>query len=225
MAENEYVYTMVKVRMSYPPDRVVLDDITLAFLPGAKIGVLGLNGAGKSTLLKMMAGSTAPDAGQLTVGAGVGMAYFAQHAMDNLDSDRTVLEELEAFAPTANRGTLRNLAGAFGFSGDDVDKSVSVLSGGERSRVALAKILFSAPNLMILDEPTNHLDLQTKRALVQALADYDGTLVFVSHDRAFLRAVANRVLELSPGRARAYPGSYDEYVAATGREAPGMRVV
>ena len=221
---GDEVLKLAKLRKGYGA-RVVHHDLDLLVRRGERWAVMGENGAGKSTLLKMMAGVSAPDAGQLVLGAGVGMAYFAQHAMDNLDSDRSVLEELEAFAPTANRGTLRNLAGAFGFSGDDVDKSVSVLSGGERSRVALAKILFSAPNLMILDEPTNHLDLQTKRALVQALADYEGTLVFVSHDRAFLRAVANRVLELSPGQARAYPGTYDEYVAATGREAPGMRVV
>jgi ATPase subunit of ABC transporter with duplicated ATPase domains len=159
----------------------------------------------------------------VSLGASVDLAYFAQHLTDQLTAGRSVIEELEAFAPTANRGTLRNLAGAFGFSGDDIDKSLSTLSGGEKARVALSKILFSAPNLMVLDEPTNHLDVTTKRALVRALAKYEGTLIFVSHDRAFLRAVANRVLELSPGRSHLYPGTYDEYVAATGREAPGMR--
>jgi ATPase subunit of ABC transporter with duplicated ATPase domains len=126
----------------------------------------------------------------------------------------------------ANQGTLRSLAGAFGFHDDDVFKPVRVLSGGEKARVALAKLLYDAPNLLVLDEPTNHLDIVTKRALVKALADYEGTLLFVSHDRQFLRALANRVLELSTGgQPRIYGGSYDEYVASTGREAPGMRAL
>jgi len=120
-------------------------------------------------------------------------------------------------------GHLRNLAGAFGFHGDDVEKPVRVLSGGERARVALAKILFDAPNLLVLDEPTNHLDMSPERALVKALGEYEGTLVFVSHDRAFLRSLATRVLELSPKGPHLYPGPYDEYVSSTGREAPGMR--
>jgi ATPase subunit of ABC transporter with duplicated ATPase domains len=143
--------------------------------------------------------------------------------MDGLGGDNTVLAELEAHAPSANQGTLRNLAGAFGFHDDDVLKPVRVLSGGEKARLALAKLLYDAPNLLVLDEPTNHLDIVTKRALVRALADYEGTLVFVSHDRQFLRALASRVLELGGGGPRIYPGSYDEYVASTGREAPGMR--
>ncbi|HEV7559732.1 MAG TPA: ATP-binding cassette domain-containing protein, partial [Kofleriaceae bacterium] len=151
------------------------------------------------------------------------MGYYAQHVMDGLGSDRTVLEELQEHSPDANQGTLRNLAGMFGFHDDDVFKPVRVLSGGERARVALAKLLFDAPNLLVLDEPTNHLDIATKRSLVKSLADYEGTLVFVSHDRQFLRALANRVLELSATGPRIYGGSYDEYVTSTGREAPGMR--
>jgi ATPase subunit of ABC transporter with duplicated ATPase domains len=153
------------------------------------------------------------------------MGYYAQHLMDGLDADRSVLEELEAHAPQANQGTLRNLAGAFGFQDDDVHKPVRVLSGGERARVALAKLLYDAPNLLVLDEPTNHLDLVTKRGLVAALAKYEGTLVFVSHDRQFLRALATRVLELTSAGPRVYPGTYDEYVSSTGREAPGMRAL
>jgi ATPase subunit of ABC transporter with duplicated ATPase domains len=153
------------------------------------------------------------------------MGYYAQHTMDNLGGDRTILEELEAHAPAANQGTLRNLAGAFGFHDDDVLKPVRVLSGGEKARLALAKLLYDAPNLMILDEPTNHLDIVTKRALINALAEYEGTLVFVSHDRQFLRALATRVLELERRRPPRYGGSYDEYVASTGREAPGMRAL
>jgi ATPase subunit of ABC transporter with duplicated ATPase domains len=136
----------------------------------------------------------------------------------------SVLDELMAHAPSANQGTLRNLAGAFGFHDDDVEKPVRVLSGGEKARLALSKILYDAPNLMVLDEPTNHLDIITKRALIRALLEYEGTLVFVSHDRQFLRALATRVLELSSAGPRIYGGSYEEYVASTGHEAPGMRV-
>jgi ATPase subunit of ABC transporter with duplicated ATPase domains len=155
----------------------------------------------------------------------VTLGYYAQHVMDGLTGDLSVLEELQAHAPSANQGTLRGLAGAFGFHDDDVFKPIRVLSGGERARLALAKLLYDAPNLLVLDEPTNHLDIATKRALVRALATYEGTLVFVSHDRQFLRALANRVLELTTGGApRVYGGNYDEYVASTGREAPGMRV-
>jgi ATPase subunit of ABC transporter with duplicated ATPase domains len=205
--------------------RVIHDGLDLLVRRGERWAVMGENGAGKTTLLKMMAGVLAPDAGKVELGANVEMAYFAQHQVEQLTGSRTVLEELEAAFPTAGRGTMRNLAGAFGFSGDDVEKQISVLSGGEKTRVALAKIMFAAPNLMILDEPTNHLDLTTKRALTEALASYEGTLVFVSHDRAFLRSIATRILELTPGEAHLYPGTYDEYVTAVGREAPGMRTI
>jgi ATPase subunit of ABC transporter with duplicated ATPase domains len=204
-------------------ERVVHDGISLVVRRKERWAVMGENGAGKSTLLKMMAGVLDPDAGAASLGAAVSLGYYAQHLMDGLGADRTILEELMAHAPLANQGTLRNLAGAFGFHDDDVQKPVRVLSGGERARLALAKILYDAPNLMILDEPTNHLDIVTKRALVRALADYEGTLVFVSHDRQFLRALATRVLELDADGPHVYGGSYDEYVASTGREAPGMR--
>jgi len=204
-------------------DRVVHDRLSLIVRRRERWAVMGENGAGKSTLLKMIAGVLRPDAGAADLGAAVNLGYYAQHLMEGLDGDRTVLGELEAHAPTANQGTLRNLAGAFGFQDDDVQKPVRVLSGGERARLALAKLLYDAPNLLVLDEPTNHLDIVTKRALVRALADYEGTLVFVSHDRQFLRALATRVLELGPGGPHVYGGSYDEYVASTGREAPGMR--
>jgi ATPase subunit of ABC transporter with duplicated ATPase domains len=204
-------------------ERVVHNGISLVVRRKERWAVMGENGAGKSTLLKMMAGVLDPDAGSASLGAAVSLGYYAQHLMDGLGADRTILEELMAHAPLANQGTLRNLAGAFGFHDDDVQKPVRVLSGGERARLALAKILYDAPNLMILDEPTNHLDIVTKRALVRALADYEGTLVFVSHDRQFLRALATRVLELDADGPHVYGGSYDEYVASTGREAPGMR--
>ncbi len=203
--------------------RVVHDNLTLTVRRKERWAVMGENGAGKSTLLMMVAGALAPDAGQAVIGASVTMGYYAQHVMELLGGDRTVLEELQEHAPMANQGTLRGLAGAFGFHDDDVFKPISVLSGGEKARVALAKILYDAPNLLVLDEPTNHLDIATKRALVKALGEYEGTLIFVSHDRQFLSALATRVLELAPGRAHVYGGSYDEYVASTGHEAPGMR--
>ena len=205
--------------------RVVHDKLTLTVRRKERWAVMGENGAGKSTLLKMIAGALAPDAGIAAIGASVTLGYYAQHVMDGLGGERTVLEELQEHAPLANQGTLRNLAGMFGFHDDDVRKPIHVLSGGERARVALAKLLYDAPNLLVLDEPTNHLDIVTKRALGRALADYDGTLIFVSHDRQFLSALATRVLELAEaGKPHVYGGNYDEYVASTGREAPGMRM-
>ena len=200
------------------------DCVTFEAEAGEIHALLGENGAGKTTLLKMMAGVLRPDDGKVSVGASVTMGYFAQHQMEQLTADHTVFEELQHHAPTTGIGVLRNLAGAFGFIGDDVEKPVRILSGGEKARLALAKILFDAPNLLVLDEPTNHLDLATKRALLKALGAYEGTVVFVSHDRTFLRALATRVIELAPGvPPHVYGGRYDEYVAQTGREAPGMR--
>jgi ATPase subunit of ABC transporter with duplicated ATPase domains len=216
------VITARALRKAYG-SRQVHDGANLMVRRGERWAIMGENGSGKTTLLKMLAGVIPPDGGSVTIGASVTMGYFAQHQVEQLDADRTVYEELEAHASREGQGVLRSLAGAFGFSGDDIDKRVDVLSGGEKSRLALAKMLYDAPNLLVLDEPTNHLDLGTKRALVRALSDYDGTLVFVSHDRAFLRALANRVLELGPTGPRAYEGSYDEYVTAVGHEAPGMR--
>jgi ATP-binding cassette subfamily F protein 3 len=186
---------------------------------------MGENGAGKSTLINLLAGELGADAGSVKVGASVKMAWFAQQHADNLTGTGTVLDQLEARFPMAGQGRLRQLAGAFSFRGDDVEKAVSVLSGGEKTRLTLAMMLFAGPNLLLLDEPTNHLDIDTKRALLNALVSFEGTVVFVSHDRVFLRAVATRVLELRPGEAWVYPGSYLEYVESTGREAPGMRAL
>ena len=163
---------------------------------------MGVNGAGKSTLLKLVAGEAAPDAGTVTLGASVKLGYFAQHAMELLDGDDSVWETLQSAFPHASIGSLRTLAGAFGFSGDDVEKRCRVLSGGEKARLVLARMLYDPPNFLVLDEPTNHLDLATKEMLIRALADFDGTMLFVSHDRHFLAALSNRVLELAPeGRA------------------------
>jgi ATPase subunit of ABC transporter with duplicated ATPase domains len=174
-------------------------------------------------LLKLVAGSTEPDDGAVVVGGSVKMGYFAQHAMDLLDGERTVFEALEDAFPQAGQGSLRTLAGCFGFSGDDIEKPVRILSGGEKARVVLALMLFDPPNLLVLDEPTNHLDMATKEMLVAALADFEGTMLFVSHDRHFLAALSNRVLELTPEGIHQYGGGYTEYVARTGHEAPGLR--
>ncbi|SFO79897.1 ATPase components of ABC transporters with duplicated ATPase domains [Bradyrhizobium sp. Ghvi] len=185
--------------------------------------VMGVNGAGKSTLLKLVAGASEPDEGTVALGGSVKMGYFAQHAMDLLDGERTVFQSLEDQFPTAGQGSLRALAGCFGFSGDDVEKRCRVLSGGEKARLVMAKMLFDPPNFLVLDEPTNHLDLATKEMLINALSDFEGTMLFVSHDRHFLATLSNRVLELTPDGIHQYGGGYTEYVARTGQEAPGLR--
>jgi ATPase subunit of ABC transporter with duplicated ATPase domains len=184
--------------------------------------VLGANGAGKSTLLKLVTGTTAPDQGKVVVGSNVKLGYFAQHSMDLLDGEDTIFESLDKSFPQAGQGTLRNLAGCFGFSGDDIEKNCRVLSGGEKARLVMAKMLFDPPNFLVLDEPTNHLDMATKEMLVAALSDFEGTMLFVSHDRHFLGALSNRVLELTAEGVHQYGGGYTEYVARTGHEAPGL---
>jgi ATPase subunit of ABC transporter with duplicated ATPase domains len=185
--------------------------------------VMGINGAGKSTLLKLVAGATAPDDGTVALGGSVKMGYFAQHAMDLLDGERTVFQSLEDAFPQAGQGSLRALAGCFGFSGDDVEKKCRVLSGGEKARLVMALMLYDPPNFLVLDEPTNHLDMATKEMLITALSQYEGTMLFVSHDRHFLAALSNRVLELTPDGIHQYGGGYTEYVERTGYEAPGLR--
>jgi ATPase subunit of ABC transporter with duplicated ATPase domains len=185
--------------------------------------VMGVNGAGKSTLLKLVAGSTEPDNGTVAIGGSVKMGYFAQHAMDLLDGERTVFQWLEDSFPQAGQGSLRALAGCFGFSGDDVEKKCRVLSGGEKARLVMAKMLYDPPNFLVLDEPTNHLDLATKEMLINALSEFEGTMLFVSHDRHFLAALSNRLLELTPEGIHQFGGGYTEYVARTGQEAPGLR--
>ncbi len=207
--------------------RVIYDELSLTIQRGERWAVMGRNGAGKTTLLKMVAGALPPDSGEMRLGASVKMGYFAQQALDLLDPDLTVFEQLQEDYPLESIGVLRNLLGAFQFSGDDVDKRIRALSGGEKSRVVIARMLLDPPNLLVLDEPTNHLDLATKEMLVRALESFDGTLLFVSHDRMFLRGLTTRVLELGgeTGRdshAHVYPGTYVEYVASTGHEAPGV---
>ncbi|HVR03317.1 MAG TPA: ABC-F family ATP-binding cassette domain-containing protein [Polyangia bacterium] len=203
-------------------DKIIYDGLDLSIRRKDRWAVMGVNGAGKSTLLKLVAGEAAPDAGAVTVGASVKLGYFAQHAMEILEADKSVYEVLEDAFPLANPGSLRTLAGCFGFSGDDIDKVCRVLSGGEKARLVLARILYERPNFLVLDEPTNHLDLATKDMIVRSLRDYEGTMLFVSHDRQFLAQLSNRVLELGPDGPTPYGGGYLEYVARSGHEAPGL---
>ena len=207
--------------------RVVHDGVTFNIRRGERWAVMGKNGAGKSTLLKMIAGMVPPDAGEITLGASLQMGYFAQQSLDVLDPDLTIEEQLQRDFPDESIGMLRSLAGAFQFSGDDVDKKIRALSGGEKTRLVIARMMLRPPNFLVLDEPTNHLDLATKEMLLGALENFEGTMIFVSHDRAFLRQLSNRVLELggesgTEAQPHLYPGSYIEYVERTGHEAPGI---
>ena len=207
-------------------DRAIYDGLDLTIRRGERWCVMGRNGAGKTTLLKMIAGAVGPDNGDIRIGASVVLGYFAQQALDLLDRTLTIFEQMQADFPLETQGTLRALLCAFQFSGDDVDKRIEALSGGERSRLVIARMLLDPPNFLVLDEPTNHLDLETKEMLVEALRTFEGTLLFVSHDRTFLRGLSNRVLELhrddGDRRPRAYLGGYAEWVETTGEEAPGV---
>ena len=209
---------------AYGP-RSIYKSLDFEIKRGERWCVMGQNGSGKTTLLKMIAGHLPPDGGVMKLGS-VKMGYFAQQALDLLDPELTVFEMVDRNFPLESTGAKRNLLGAFQFSGDEQDKLIKFLSGGEKSRLVLALMLFDPPNFLVLDEPTNHLDLMTKEMLVQTLADFDGTMLFVSHDRGFLRGLANRVLDVSEcagGKAaKAYPGSYIEWVEKTGMEAPGV---
>jgi ATPase subunit of ABC transporter with duplicated ATPase domains len=206
-------------------DRRLYNNFSFHIRRRERWAVMGKNGAGKSTLLKMVSGALAPDAGAVKLGASLKVGYFSQSALELLDPEMTVIDQLQKDFPTEGLGVLRNLLGAFQFSGDDVEKRIRALSGGEKSRLVMARMLLHPPNFLILDEPTNHLDLATKEMLIEALKDFEGTMLFVSHDRAFLRGLANRVLELAGEEHEghvAYPWSYNEYVESTGREAPGV---
>ncbi|MFK3690620.1 ABC-F family ATP-binding cassette domain-containing protein [Agrobacterium tumefaciens] len=219
---GEDVVALKKVNKTYG-SRTIYDGLDFMVRRKERWCIMGVNGAGKSTLLKLVTGTAEPDSGNVTLGASVKLGYFAQHAMDVLDGDSTILEWLEERFPKAGQAPLRALAGCFGFSGDDVEKRCRVLSGGEKARLVMAAMLFDPPNFLVLDEPTNHLDLDTKEMLIKALSDYEGTMLFVSHDRHFLAALSNRVLELTPDGIHQYGGGYTEYVESTGQEAPGLR--
>ncbi|MBS7804096.1 ABC-F family ATP-binding cassette domain-containing protein [Rhizobiales bacterium TNE-4] len=215
------VASLAAVKKAYG-SRTIYDGLDLTIRRRERWCVMGVNGAGKSTLLKLIAGDTTPDSGSVQIGAAVKMGYFAQHAMDLLDGENTVFETLEHAFPTAGQGALRTLAGCFGFSGDDIEKRCRVLSGGEKARLVMALMLFDPPNFLVLDEPTNHLDMATKEMLIAALREFEGTMLFVSHDRHFLAELSNRVLEVTPDGVHQYGGGYLEYVARTGQEAPGL---
>jgi ATPase subunit of ABC transporter with duplicated ATPase domains len=216
------VVSLKKVHKSYG-NRSIYQGLDFMVSRRERWCVMGINGAGKSTLLKLVAGAAQPDDGTVALGGSVKMGYFAQHAMDLLDGERTVFQSLEDSFPQAGQGSLRALAGCFGFSGDDVEKRCRVLSGGEKARLVMARMLYDPPNFLVLDEPTNHLDMATKEMLIAALSQFEGTMLFVSHDRHFLAALSNRVLELTPEGIHQYGGGYTEYVARTGHEAPGLR--
>jgi ATPase subunit of ABC transporter with duplicated ATPase domains len=207
--------------------RTIYDKFSLTIQRGERWSVMGKNGAGKTTLLKMIAGAIEPDAGAVKLGASLKMGYFAQQALQLLDANLTVWEQMQQDFPHESIGVLRNLLGAFQFSGDEIDKRIRSLSGGERTRLVIARMLLYPPNFLVLDEPTNHLDLATKDMLIEALRTFEGTMIFVSHDRSFLRGLSSRVLELggesgTDPQPLVYPGSYVEYVARTGHEAPGV---
>ncbi|MBL8693546.1 MAG: ABC-F family ATP-binding cassette domain-containing protein [Planctomycetes bacterium] len=223
-------------------DKIIYEDFDFEIRRGERWCVMGVNGAGKSTLLKIVVGAQQPDSGTVKLGASLKLGYFAQQALDLLDPNLTIWEQIEHDFPMESISTRRNLLGCFQFSGDDVEKPIRILSGGERSRLVLARMLMDPPNFLVLDEPTNHLDLITKEMLVQTLAKYEGTMLFVSHDRTFLRGLATRVLDLSGetvvGKSNAgaalpktksgrplpvaFPASYAEWVRHTGHEAPGV---
>ncbi|WP_085035018.1 ribosomal protection-like ABC-F family protein [Ensifer aridi] len=219
---GEDVVSLKNVHKAYG-SRAIYDGLDFMVRRRERWCIMGVNGAGKSTLLKLVTGTTTPDKGNVSLGASVKLGYFAQHSMDLLDGDSTILQWLEERFPKAGQAPLRALAGCFGFSGDDVEKRCRVLSGGEKARLVMAAMLFDPPNFLVLDEPTNHLDLDTKEMLINALSAYEGTMLFVSHDRRFLSALSNRVLELTPRGIHQYGGGYAEYVERTGQEAPGLR--
>jgi ATP-binding cassette subfamily F protein 3 len=184
-----------------------------------RVAVVGVNGAGKSTLLKILTGQTEATDGEVQIGPSTAIGYFSQSALDVLNPQKTVLEEVHDRIPQASIGFVRNLLGALKFSGDDVEKRISILSGGEKSRVVLATILAEPRNFLVLDEPTNHLDLMSREVLLSALKAFEGTIMIVSHDRYFLRALATRVFEIDRHHLTAYDGGFNYYLEKKGRHA------
>lgn len=220
------VIRVEKVRKAYG-DNIVFPGVDITVRRGEKIGIIGANGAGKTTLLKMIAGELSPDGGAVHIGSKVKVGYYAQHHADTLDNGITVYDAIAHANPDAKPGRIRSILGAFLFSGDDVDKPIRVLSGGERARVALARLMINPGNLLLMDEPTNHLDLQSSESLAQSLTTFDGTLVFVSHNRSLIRTLANKVWNVEHGTVETYAGTLDEYMYSCrmrleGRESPGQ---
>jgi ATP-binding cassette subfamily F protein 3 len=205
------VVRIEKLKKAYG-DHVVFPGIDLTVKRGEKIGIIGVNGAGKTTLLRMIAGELPHDSGTIKIGSGVQMGYYAQHHADTLDMSSTIYEIIQRAAPDAAPARIRSMAGAFMFSGDDIDKPAKVLSGGERARVALARLCIAPGNLLLMDEPTNHLDLASSESLAASLSTFDGTLVFVSHNRSLIRKLATRIWNVEDGKVETYPGTLDEYM-------------
>jgi ATP-binding cassette subfamily F protein 3 len=201
-------------------ERRALSDVTVSVTAGERIGIIGRNGAGKTTLLRVLAGELAATGGSVAIGAHVRVGYYAQHHAETLAPEATVLESVAAVGAGYTPTQLRTLLGALGFAGEDVDKRIAVLSGGERARVALARLLVLNANLLMMDEPTNHLDLASAERLVEALGTFDGTLIFASHNRAFVRALATQIWNVVDGRVEIYPGTLDEYMTSVVRQLP-----
>ena len=192
-------------------EKFLYKDINLTVSRGERIAIIGANGCGKTTLLRMVAGEIEPDEGKISLGHSVSMGYFAQHHSDMLDLQKTVIQEVYKVVPDESIGFVRGVCGAFLFSGQDVDKSIGVLSGGEKARVSLAKLLVKPGNLMVMDEPTNHLDISSSEALINALSKYNGTLLFVSHNQSFIKRLATKIWDIRGGEIIEYPGNLKEY--------------
>jgi ATP-binding cassette subfamily F protein 3 len=199
-------------------DKSVFGGVSGLIRRGEKVAVVGVNGAGKSTFLKCLAGQTEPTSGTLTIGANVNLGYFSQHSMELLDPKKSVFETVQDAMPMASIGVIRNLCAAFLFQGDDVDKRINRLSGGEKSRLVLAMLLARPINFLVLDEPTNHLDIQSREVLLEALKNFAGTVILVSHDRHFLRSLVNRVFEIDHGEMIPYEGNYEYYLQKSGHD-------
>jgi len=225
------VFELKEVRKSYrsaaelAQEKLVLDRVNLHIERGDRIALVGHNGAGKSTLMRILSGEEAPDAGARADGHQVVMQYFAQDEATRLDPALTVYETLSAGSPHTMVPAIRNILGGFLFSGDDVYKKAGVLSGGERTRLAVARMLLRPSNTLLLDEPTNHLDIDSKEVLLDALADYGGTLIFVSHDRYFVERLATKIIDVGGGRATLYPGGYDAFLWSKTNAAAPVAVV